>query len=62
MTNHDPEAFEAAAQAAGFKGFGLYPRSRFMHVDLGPVRAWGERFAPRLTAFAPDRPDRLSSR
>ena len=56
MTNHDPEAFEAAARAAGFKGFGFYPRSRFMHVDLGPARAWGERFPPRPTPFAAERP------
>ena len=27
MANHDPEAFEAAARAIGFQGFGFYPRS-----------------------------------
>ena len=56
MANHDPAAFEAAARKAGFKGFGFYPRSGFMHIDLGPAREWGERFAPRATAFAPDAP------
>ena len=39
MTNHDPVAFEAAARAVGFLGFGFYPRSGFIHVDLdeGPL-------------------------
>ncbi|WP_188484482.1 D-Ala-D-Ala carboxypeptidase family metallohydrolase, partial [Marivita lacus] len=36
MANHDPVAFEAAARAVGFLGFGTYPRSGFMHIDLGP--------------------------
>ena len=36
MANHDPEAFQAAARAVGFKGFGFYPRSGFIHIDLGP--------------------------
>ena len=44
MSNHDPVAFEAAARAVGFLGFGFYPRSGFIHVDLGPARQWGERF------------------
>jgi zinc D-Ala-D-Ala carboxypeptidase len=35
MANHDPEAFEAAARTIGFKGFGFYPRSGFIHIDLG---------------------------
>ena len=52
MSNHDPVTFEAAARAVGFLGFGFYPRSGFMHVDLGPVRQWGERFPVRATAFA----------
>lgn len=26
-----------------------------MHIDRGPKRAWGERFAPR-PAFAPEKP------
>ena len=51
MANHDPEAFEAAARAIGFRGFGFYPRSGFMHIDLGPARSWGKRFPKRATAF-----------
>lgn len=52
MSNHDPVAFEAAARAVGFLGFGYYPRSGFMHIDLGPARQWGGRFPVRATAFA----------
>lgn len=40
MTNHDPRKFLEAAKFAGFRAFGHYPRSNFMHVDLGPVRSW----------------------
>jgi hypothetical protein len=56
MANHDPVAFEAAARAVGFLGFGFYPRSDFMHIDLGPARHWGERFPVRATAFAAESP------
>ena len=56
MSNHDPVAFEAAARIVGFKGFGFYPRSNFIHIDLGPAREWGTRFPPRKTAFAMERP------
>ena len=56
MANHDPEAFEAAARAIGFRGFGFYPRSAFIHIDLGPARSWGERFPKRATAFAAEVP------
>jgi hypothetical protein len=52
MANHDPVAFEAAARAVGFLGFGYYPRSGFIHIDLGPARQWGERFPVRATAYA----------
>ena len=55
MSNHDPAAFEAAARETGFLGFGFYPRSDFMHINLGPKREWGKRFAPQ-PAFAPDTP------
>jgi zinc D-Ala-D-Ala carboxypeptidase len=54
MSNHDPVAFEAAARAVGFLGFGFYPRSSFLHIDLGPARQWGERFPVQATAFAPE--------
>lgn len=56
MSNHDPVAFEAAARAVGFLGFGFYPRSSFMHVDLGPFRQWGERFPVGATAFVEEAP------
>jgi len=56
MANHDPESFEAAAREVGFLGFGFYPRSNFMHIDLGPARSWGERFPVRPTAFTQDTP------
>jgi hypothetical protein len=56
MANHDPAAFEAAAREVGFLGFGYYPRSGFMHIDLGPARQWGERFPVRATAFAIEAP------
>ncbi len=54
MANHDPVAFEAAARAVGFLGFGYYPRSGFMHIDLGPARSWGEKFPVRAIPFAPE--------
>jgi len=56
MANHDPVAFEAAARAVGFLGLGFYPRSGFIHVDLGPARSWGDRFPIRATAFAAETP------
>jgi hypothetical protein len=51
MLNHDPAAFEAAARRHGFAGFGFYPGSGFMHLDTGPAREWGRRFAPRASRF-----------
>ena len=56
MTNQNPVAFEAEARAVGFLGFGFYPRSGFMHVDLGPARQWGERFRVRSVPFAAETP------
>lgn len=56
MANPDTAVFEAAAREVGFLGFGLYPRSGFIHVDLGPARAWSERFPVRATAFAAEIP------
>lgn len=56
MANHDPVAFEAAARAVGFLGFGYYPRSGFMHIDLGPARSWGDPFPVRPVPFAPELP------
>ncbi|MCW3784220.1 YcbK family protein [Defluviimonas salinarum] len=56
MANHDPVAFEAAARAVGFLGFGTYPRSGFMHIDLGPARSWGEPFPTPPIPFAVEVP------
>ncbi len=56
MGNHDPVAFETAARDVGFLGFGYYPRSGFMHIDLGPARTWGEKFPIRAVPFAPEAP------
>ena len=56
MANHDPATFEAAAREIGFLGFGFYPRSGFIHVDLGPARQWGERFPVRAIPFAAETP------
>jgi hypothetical protein len=56
MSNHDPVKFEAAAREVGFLGFGFYPRSGFIHVDLGPARTWGDPFPVRDVAFATETP------
>jgi hypothetical protein len=56
MSNHDPVKFAEAARAVGFLGFGTYPRSGFMHIDLGPARAWGEPFPVRTVPFAMETP------
>ena len=47
MANHDPAAFEQAARAVGFTGFGYYVKKNFMHIDTGPARTWGKPFPPR---------------
>lgn len=47
MANHDPAAFEEAARAVGFNGFGYYVKQNFMHIDTGPTRVWGKPFPPR---------------
>jgi len=51
-----PERAAEAARAVGFLGFGTYPRSGFMHIDLGPARSWGEPFPARATPFVPEVP------
>jgi uncharacterized protein YcbK (DUF882 family) len=56
MVNHDPAVFEAAARTVGFRGIGSYPRSGFMHIDLGPARRWGEAFPARTVPFAEKTP------
>lgn len=42
MDNHNPRAFERAARECGFTGFGHYPKSGFMHIDIGPARRWND--------------------
>lgn len=56
MSNHDPATFAEAARAVGFLGFGTYPRSGFMHIDLGPARSWGEPFPARARPFVSETP------
>lgn len=56
MANHDPAEFIAAARKAGFRGIGTYPRSNFIHIDIGPARSWGEPFPSRASRFAADKP------
>jgi hypothetical protein len=34
----------------------FYPRSGFIHVDLGPARQWGARFPVRAVPFAAETP------
>lgn len=63
MSNHDPEEYEAAARAVGFTGFGFYPKSNFIHADIGPARQWGTRFPKTATALPVERkasPETLS--
>lgn len=51
MDNHDPIMFEEAARAVGFQGFGFYPKSGFMHIDMGPPREWGKRWKQTATGL-----------
>jgi zinc D-Ala-D-Ala carboxypeptidase len=54
MANHDPDTFERAARAEGFTGFGFYPKSNFMHIDMGRERQWGTRFPVAAPEFSPE--------
>ena len=58
MANHDPHVFEEAARGVGFEGFGFYPEPHhdFMHIDLGPPRAWGTRWPAAAPVFSPEPP------
>jgi len=63
MDNHDPHTFEAAARAAGFSGFGYYPKSGFMHIDTAEPRSWGTPWPLTATAWPtepPRQPEKLS--
>lgn len=50
--NQDPHLFLAASKEAGFTGFGTYPKSNFIHSDIGPARSWGNPF-PRTATPLP---------
>jgi hypothetical protein len=39
-----------------FRGFGAYPRSGFIHLDLGLARGSGEPLPPRSVPFAVETP------
>lgn len=56
MANHDPHAFEEAARAVGFRGFGYYQVNGFMHIDLGPERSWGEPWPDAAPTFDREQP------
>ena len=56
MDNHDPHEFEIAAHAVGFKGFGYYPKSGFMHIDTGPARSWGKPWRRTATGWPTEPP------
>ena len=63
MDNHDPHTFEAAARAAGFSGFGYYPKSGFMHIDTAEPRSWGTPWPLTATAWPtepPRQPEKMS--
>ena len=54
MENQSPREFEAAARKVGFTGFGYYPKSGFMHIDIGPARTWGTPWPTTATNLAPE--------
>lgn len=55
MDNHNPHHFERLARECGFTGFGHYPKSGFMHIDIGPARRWND------GAWFPSDPDATPS-
>ena len=42
LPNQGLRATHRAAVSLKTGGIGLYSRSRFIHVDSGPVRSWGK--------------------
>ena len=40
VDNMELEDLLIKAKMVGFKGIGIYPEKRFLHLDLGPERAW----------------------
>jgi zinc D-Ala-D-Ala carboxypeptidase len=62
MGNHSPAEFERAARAVGFTGFGFYPGSNFIHIDIGSPREWGARFRREETFTVEHKPvEKLAS-
>lgn len=55
MSNHNPAEYERDAKAVGFTGFGFYPKSNFIHADIGPARSWGDRFPKTATGLPVER-------
>lgn len=55
MSNHNPQEYERDARAVGFTGFGFYPKSNFIHADIGPARQWGDRFPQTVTGLPVER-------
>jgi hypothetical protein len=51
-----PGGLRSSCPRRRLPGLRLYPRSGFMHIDLGPARSWGERFPKRSIAFAAETP------
>ena len=55
MSNHNPAEYERDAKSVGFTGFGFYPKSNFIHADIGPARSWGDRFPKTATGLPVER-------
>lgn len=49
-------SLSSAVRTSGFVGFGVYPRSGSIHVDLRLARQWGERCPVRSVSFAAQTP------
>ena len=56
MPNGATSSASDSAHPSSALGFGYYPRSGFMHIDLGPARSWGDPFPVRPEPFAPELP------
>jgi hypothetical protein len=47
------------ARANGFRGFGFYPDSQFIHMDQGSAREWGNKRGMGLTQIMQQQPPAL---